>query len=101
LTAQRRRATSFFGSSRRHFSSLSDRHTAIAMTNSTLHHLAFSALEKNAHLRGRRLHLEANEGCVTIRGELPSYFEKQLAQEAIRHVDGVQRITNEVVVCQA
>jgi osmotically-inducible protein OsmY len=28
-----------------------------------------------------------------------SYFQKQMAQEALRHVDGVAEIANELEVC--
>ena len=70
------------------------------MINTTLHYRVFSALEENVHLRGRRLHLEADQGRVTLRGVVRSYFQKQMAQEAIRHVDGVNEITNELEVCQ-
>ncbi|NLE36737.1 MAG: BON domain-containing protein [Pirellulaceae bacterium] len=73
----------------------------MAMINTTLHHRAFSALEQNVHLRGRRLHLEAERGRITLRGVVRSYYQKQMAQEAVRHVDGVDEITNELEVCQA
>jgi hypothetical protein len=28
-----------------------------------------------------------------------SYFQKQMAQEALRHVDGIDQISNELEVC--
>jgi osmotically-inducible protein OsmY len=37
-------------------------------------------------------------GYVTISGEVNSFYQKQMAQEAIRHVDGVQRIENRLEV---
>ena len=37
---------------------------------------------------------EAADGHVVLKGHVRSYFQKQMAQEAIRRVDGVQRIEN-------
>ena len=34
-----------------------------------------------------------------LRGVVNTYFQKQMAQEAIRHVDGVAEIANELEVC--
>jgi osmotically-inducible protein OsmY len=58
-----------------------------------------SALEQNPYIARRSLRLEANAGRVTLRGVVDSYFQKQMAQEAIRHVDGVHEIANELEVC--
>jgi osmotically-inducible protein OsmY len=35
---------------------------------------------------------------VVLKGVVHSYFQKQMAQEAVRHVDGVQHIDNELEV---
>ena len=35
---------------------------------------------------------------MTLRGVVQSYFQKQMAQEALRHVDGVHEILNELEV---
>ena len=77
-----------------------DRQTEMAMINTTLHHRVFSALEENVYLRGRRFHLEAEQGRITLRGTVRSYYQKQMAQEAVRKVDGVNEIANELEVCQ-
>lgn len=68
------------------------------MIEKTLHHRVNTALEENAHLRGRRFRFEANRGRVTLKGVVRSYFQKQMAQEAIRNVDGVHEIANELEV---
>lgn len=57
-----------------------------------------TALERNPHFSGRNLNFEAEHGRVTLRGVVRSYFQKQMAQEAVRHVDGVQEIQNELEV---
>lgn len=56
------------------------------------------ALERHPHLSRRALSVEAEAGRVILRGKVSSYFEKQLAQEAVRRVDGIHHIDNELEV---
>jgi len=56
------------------------------------------ALERNPYIAGRNLRFETSQGRVTLRGVVASYFQKQMAQEAVRRVDGVDEIANEVEV---
>jgi osmotically-inducible protein OsmY len=42
----------------------------------------------------RFLKCEYQDGELTIRGRLPSYYLKQTAQSAVRDLDGVDRISN-------
>lgn len=60
-----------------------------------------TALERNPHIPGRTLRFEAEQGRVTLRGVVRSYFQKQMAQEALRRVDGIQEILNELEVASA
>jgi osmotically-inducible protein OsmY len=57
-----------------------------------------SAIEKHPHLTRRKLQFEAREGRVTLRGTVSSYYQKQMAQEALRRVDGVHEIENQLEV---
>ncbi len=57
------------------------------------------ALEQNPYLTRRNLRFETSEGRVTLRGIVGTYFQKQMAQEAIRHIAGVEEIANELEVC--
>jgi osmotically-inducible protein OsmY len=57
-----------------------------------------TALERNPYLARRNLRFEAEQGRVTLRGVVGTYFQKQMAQEALRHVDGVDEIANELEV---
>ena len=53
------------------------------------------ALTSNPHVPSRRqVRVEAADGHVVLKGSVRSFFEKQMAQEAIRRVDGVQMIDN-------
>jgi len=56
------------------------------------------AVVQNPHLKQRNVRLEANNGRVTIRGQVNSYFEKQMAQEALRKIQGVTDIENQLDV---
>jgi osmotically-inducible protein OsmY len=37
-------------------------------------------------------------GRVVLRGVVPSYYQKQVAQEVVRMVDGVERVDNQLEV---
>jgi osmotically-inducible protein OsmY len=58
-----------------------------------------TALEGNPYLSHRNLRFETSSGRVTLKGVVGTYFQKQMAQEAIRYVDGVSEIANELEVC--
>jgi osmotically-inducible protein OsmY len=58
-----------------------------------------TALERSPYIARRNLRFETVAGRVTLRGIVHSYFQKQMAQEALRHVDGVAEIANELEVC--
>lgn len=57
-----------------------------------------NAIRHNPHFDGRRLRFEASEGKVVLKGTVGSYFEKQMAQESLRRVEGVQEIENDLEV---
>jgi osmotically-inducible protein OsmY len=59
----------------------------------------FIAIECNPYIGKRNLRFETASGRVTLKGVVDSYYQKQMAQEAIRHVDGVHEIANELEVC--
>jgi osmotically-inducible protein OsmY len=69
-----------------------------AMIEIPLDAKVLTALERNPYLARRSLRFETMEGRVTLRGVVRSYFQKQMAQEALRHVDGVKEIANELEV---
>jgi osmotically-inducible protein OsmY len=53
-----------------------------------------SAIQSNPFVANRNLRFETREGRVILRGKVGSYFQKQMAQEALRRVDGVEAIEN-------
>ena len=52
------------------------------------------ALSRSPYVSRRELRVEAAEGVVRLEGAVRSFFHKQMAQELIRRVDGVERIEN-------
>jgi osmotically-inducible protein OsmY len=58
-----------------------------------------TALERNPYLARRNLRFETSAGRVTLLGVVNTYFQKQMAQETIRHIDGVDQIDNKLEVC--
>jgi len=63
---------------------------------------AVCRLEEHPHFRGRpgAFQLEFQQGTIILSGRVPSFYLKQLLQEALRDIDGVERIDNRVdVVC--
>jgi osmotically-inducible protein OsmY len=60
------------------------------------------ALRTTGHPALRSLDIEISGGVVILWGRVPSYYQKQLAQETVQRVDGVQGIANglEVICCR-
>ena len=48
--------------------------------------------------RRHAMSFRADRGCVTLHGHVKSFFEKQMAQEVLRHVEGVTQIENQLEV---
>jgi osmotically-inducible protein OsmY len=71
------------------------------MIDSPLDDRVLTALERNPYVGRRSLRFETDSGRVILRGVVSTYFQKQMAQEALRNVDGVHEIANELEVCWA
>ncbi len=73
--------------------------TAATTTTATaLANIVHDALNKSpylgTYLAENRFRIEAGEGQVKLHGEVGSYYEKQMAQETVLRIDGVERIEN-------
>ena len=55
-------------------------------------------LSRSCHLPIRQVTCRFHEGVIVLHGRLPSYYLKQLAQEAVRGLDGVEEIINRIEV---
>ena len=64
-------------------------------------HIAIAAKERwasSGYSALKSIECECNDGVLVIRGVVPSYYFKQMAQESIRSLEGVTRIVNELSV---
>jgi osmotically-inducible protein OsmY len=70
----------------------------MATVASKLDTLITSTIEKSPYLKSRNLRFETQEGRVVLRGTVSSYYHKQMAQEVLRRVDGVEQVENHLEV---
>ena len=52
------------------------------------------ALATSPFVPPRKVMFEETAGTIVLKGQVDSFFQKQMAQEALRRVDGVQSIEN-------
>jgi len=63
--------------------------------------LAQQCLEKSPYMTVRNVSCAFEGGVLFLRGRLPSYYHKQLAQEAVAELVGVAEIVNQTEVVHA
>lgn len=66
--------------------------------HSSLDSLISTAIARHPHLMRRKLRFETEEGRVVLRGVVSSYYQKQMAQEAVRRLEGVDSVENHLEV---
>jgi osmotically-inducible protein OsmY len=71
------------------------------MADGALHTRVHSVLEQNPYLPGRKLYFETHQGKVVLRGKVKTYYQKQMAQEMVRTIEGVDHVENQLEVCWA
>jgi osmotically-inducible protein OsmY len=64
-----------------------------------LHEKVSSALNQNPHVSARNLRFETSAGRVTLHGQVSSWYQKQMAQESLLRLDGVDGVENRLEVC--
>jgi hypothetical protein len=70
----------------------------VEQPRSELRHLIESVISRSSFLSGRNLRFEVHEDAVVLRGVVRSYYQKQLAQESLRNIEGLAKINNEIEV---
>ena len=55
-------------------------------------------LGKDTHLSVQRIWCEFDGGRLVLQGQVPSFYHKQLAQEAVAGLDGVAQVVNDIEV---
>jgi len=58
-----------------------------------------AALRTSPHLPSRNLRFKTSDGRVTLHGQVSSWYQKQMAQETLLRLDGVDRVENNLEVC--
>jgi hypothetical protein len=61
---------------------------------------ARDVISRHAHFKGRahRFEFECAKNVLVIRGRVPTFYLKQLLQDALKEIEGVCRIDNRVEV---
>lgn len=79
---------------------IADRPSDSPREGTDLSSLACDHLEQHPHFRGRLsgLRIEQRGRTLFLSGRLPTFYLKQLVQEAVRHLPGVQHVRNEIDV---
>jgi osmotically-inducible protein OsmY len=65
---------------------------------SEIKQVAQDRLRQSPHVLLREVVCEFHRGVLVLHGRVPSFYYKQLAQEAIAGVDGVVEVINEIEV---
>jgi osmotically-inducible protein OsmY len=55
-------------------------------------------LLRQPHLTVQRIWCEFDGGKLFLRGQVPSFYHKQLAQAAVAGLEGVRQVVNEIEV---
>jgi hypothetical protein len=66
-----------------------------------LQELAEGCLRRNPYLALKNVSCDCPDGVLVLRGCVPTYHLKQVAQEAVAHLEGVRAVDNQIVVVQA
>ncbi len=59
---------------------------------------AESRLRRSGYLALKDINCTCHDGAMTLRGHLPTYYLKQLAQHWVAEIEGVREIINQVEV---
>jgi osmotically-inducible protein OsmY len=70
----------------------------MATALSSLDSLISTTIQKNPYLKSRNLRFETQAGRVVMHGIVHSYYHKQMAQEALRRLEGVDHVENHLEV---
>lgn len=73
----------------------------MAIMEHSLETLVGSALMQSPYLATKNLRFETHQGRVVLLGKVNSYYQKQMAQETVRRLDGVHHVENHLEVTWA
>jgi osmotically-inducible protein OsmY len=73
---------------------------ASALEAARVEQAATSRLQRSAYAALKAVNCQYRRGTLLLKGDVPTYFHKQLAQEAMRALPGVSHIANRISVRQ-
>ncbi|AMV33569.1 BON domain protein [Pirellula sp. SH-Sr6A] len=68
------------------------------MSHSPLLHRIDRVIQSSPHAPRRKVFLESAAGRIVLRGKVDSFYQKQMIQESLRGIEGVERICNQLEV---
>lgn len=60
--------------------------------------IAEARLQASPYYSIRKIFCMYNEGMLVLRGRLPSFYHKQVAQAAVAGIQGVEQVVNQIEV---
>jgi osmotically-inducible protein OsmY len=75
-----------------------DRETSARSRLPAIDRTAEEQLRRSSYLALHDISCLASDGVITLRGYLPSYYLKQVAQEIVSGVEGVRHVVNRIEV---
>lgn len=63
-----------------------------------LHDRIHLTLTRDPYIGGRQVRFELVDRSVLLTGSVRTYFQKQMAQESLRGIEGLERIVNQLEV---
>lgn len=67
-------------------------------TDHSLADVVHSTLARSPYFAGGNVRVELDDDNVVLRGIVRTYYQKQIAQESVRCIEGVGQIVNELEV---
>ena len=67
-------------------------------TQATVQELAERCLRSNPYLALKNLSCDQRGGVLVLHGSLPTYYLKQVAQEVVAQLEGIEGIDNQIEV---
>ncbi len=77
---------------------LLSRQAIAELSSADLIHRVDNAIRSNPHLNGHQVCCQEEAGIVILNGRVSSFFQKQMAQETLKRLDGVEKIVNQLEV---
>lgn len=56
------------------------------------------AIKQNPHLSRHQVFCQEEQGIVILHGRVSTFFQKQMAQESLKKLEGVEKVINQLEV---